>query len=1157
MVGPIRFDGPVSGIDYTSIIEKMLEGQRRPQLILKTRIETATLKKNAFLAVNLSLLGLQSAVNALSRPSSFQANKAVSSHESILAATGSSSATPGAASFTVRRLAQAHQVISNGFADANATAVTAAASTVSIELGGGHVDRATPVCFLNGQNGIDRGSIRIIDSAGKVGIIDLSGAVTVQDILDEINGAASVSVKATVTGNRLSIQDLAGGAGNLDISDFGADATATSLGIAKTGATLPSGAKFVFGAEINTVGLSTPLTLLNGGLGVRRNSDGATDFSIRTINGTDIDIDIASTDLTVGDVINRINTAAAGEVTASLAGNSIVLTDASGSNGSISILPPDSGLIPPAGQEPFDSFAVVDLGLAAITAGGAFQSNSAENSDGAQSGNRRFLVGNSLIPTLNSAMRSLLNGGTQTLTGTDPRGVSDGTLQIQDRLGTSVQVDVSRQALHTKNGSVGVGQSSLLLNGVTGIGAGSRIRISTSSGIEYRTVTEVSGNTLQLDAALAGSVQDNAAVHALNDGLEDIVRLINDRAAAAGVKVRVEQNPEGNGLRLVDTSGGSGTLGVTNVSGTAADDLGILQAVAASAINGTDLDTQWLAESTLLSTLNGGQGVTAGKIRIADAHGMQFDVDLSQAGDTTLARVVLDINGAATAAASGVRARINDTGDGLLLTDTAGGAPTTTLTVTELNGGRTARDLNIAGAAPGADPTRIDGSFEVAIAIAANAKLQDVANAINAKAIGVTASILNDGSGATPYRLVLTGSRAGEGARFTADSAIGGLTFSTSIRGQDAVLISGGSGTGGEPAVISSAGNTVTGILPGVTLTLRGTSASPVTVTVTRDDAAITAMAQSFVDAYNEVVKKIRENASFHPDTFAKGPLFSEAAILRTRRDLSRLALAPVPGIQVSDLNALDDVGIRSGAEGTLTFDSGKFSAALASSFDQVRDLFILQRKLTASTLAKDLNSGGGISELSGNDLRITARDGTVFEVDLAGATTLGSILTRINTAAGNGGRVTASISPDGFSLQLVDSSSPSTTPFSVANLPGATAASQLKIAKTLALGGNVIQGDIIGLKGDPGAAQRLSEALDLITADGAGLIATRIDAIDRSVNSLNESIKKVEKRALQVQENLIRKFTALEKIIAQSQSAQQRLSQLLAGFASQGTGSF
>ncbi len=1157
MVGPIRFDGPVSGIDYTSIIEKMLEVQRRPQLILKAQIDAATRKKNAFLAVNVSLLGLQSAVNALSRPSSFQANKTASSNESILAATGSSSATPGAASFSVRRLAQAHQMISNGFADANASAVTPAASTVSIEVGGGHIDRATPVSFLNGQNGIDRGSIRIIDSAGKVGIVDLSGAVTVQDILDEINGAASISVKATVAGNRLSIQDLAGGAGNLVISDFGTDATATSLGVARTSATLPSGAKFVLGSEINTVGLSTPLSLLNGGLGVRRNSDGATDFNIRTLNGTDIDIDIASTDLTVGDVINRINTAAAGELSASLAGNSLVLTDASGLNGAILVIPPDSGLIPPAGQEPFNSFAVVDLGLAVVTAGGAFQSNLAENSDGAQSGNQRFLVGNSLIPTLNSAMRSLLNGGTQSLSGAEPRGVSDGTLQLQDRLGASVQVDVSRQALHTQNGSVGAGQTSLLLNGVTGIGAGSRVRISTSSGIEFRTVTEVSGNTIRFDGALAGSVQDNAAVHALNDGLEDIVRLINDRAAAAGVQVRVEHNPEGNGLRIVDTSGGSGTLSVTNVSGTAAEDLGILQTVAASAINGTDLDAQWLANATLLSTLNGGQGVAAGKIRIADAHGIQFDVDLSQAGDTTLARVIQDINGAATAAASGVQARINDTGDGLLITDTAGGAPTTTLIITELNGGRTARDLNIAGAAPGATPNQINGSFEVTIDIAINATLQDVANAINAKGVGVTASILNDGSGATPYRLLLTGNRAGEAARFTADSAIGGLTFSTSIRGQDAVLLSGGGGTGGEPTVVTSAGNTVTGILPGLTLTLKGTSASPVTVTVTRDDAAITAMAQSFVDAYNEVVKKIRENASFNADTFAKGPLFSEPAILRTKRDLSKLALAPVLGIPTSDLNVLDEVGIRAGAEGTLTFDSGKFSGALASSFDQVRDLFILQRKLTVSTLVKDLNSGSGISDVSGNDLRITARDGTVFDVDLAGATTLGSILTRINTAAGNGGRVTASISPGGFSLQLVDSSFPSTTPFSVANVSGATAASQLKIAKTLALGGNTIQGDIIGLKGDPGAAQRLSEALDLITADGDGLIATRIDAIDTSVNRMNESISRIEKRALQVQENLIRKFTALEKVIAQSQSTQQRLSQLLAGLASQGNGSF
>ena len=69
----------------------------------------------------------------------------------------------------------------------------------------------------------------------------------------------------------------------------------------------------------------------------------------------------------------------------------------------------------------------------------------------------------------------------------------------------------------------------------------------------------------------------------------------------------------------------------------------------------------------------------------------------------------------------GVSASINANGDGLLLTDTAGGA--LKLKVEELNNGTTAKALNIAGTAAA---TTIDGSWEKTLDIAATDKLQDV-----------------------------------------------------------------------------------------------------------------------------------------------------------------------------------------------------------------------------------------------------------------------------------------------------------------------------------------------------------------------------------------------------------------------------------------------
>ncbi len=1130
MVGPIRFDGPVSGIDYTSIIQSLLEVRKRPLPRLQARIDETTARKNALLEINVSLLALKSAADALSRPSFFAATTASSSNPGALTAASTSSAVPGTATFTARRLAQQHQMVSNGFPDSALTPVAAVARTISIEIGGGFLDRRTPVSFLNGQAGFDRGSVRITDSAGRTGLLDLSGAFTVQDVLDEINGAPAFSVRASVAGNRLVVEDRAGGSGALAIADAGPDATATSLGIAGTGV-LVGGRSVIFGSDVNTVTGSTPLSLLNDGLGVRRNADASVDFTLTSTSGASVAVNLQAGDLTLQDVLDGINGAGT-TISAALAGNALVLVDSAAGDLSIA--------------SAADSFAAVDLGLGTIPFAGGFAPNAAETLDGLASGGPlRRIVGDALTPSLNSAGRAQLNGGMTALGGAEPRGVADGILSITDRLGATASVDLSRRVFNAKDAaSAGPGATSLALAAPPqGIGVGSRIRVSTSAGVEFRTVTAIGGNSVTFDRALAGSVAAGAGVTGLNGSLEDMVRLINDRAAAAGVGVRVELNREGNGLRVADLTGAAAFA--LTVAGAPASDLGIAGAVAAAAIEGGDLDVQHLGENTALRVLNGGLGVQAGRFRVIDTNGIQFDVDLTQPGDTTLGSAIRDLNLAAAAAGSAVAARINDTGDGLLLADAAPGAGT--LRVQELAGGRTARDLNLAGSAPSSSPAAIDGTFEFRVSVAAGATLQGVAGAVNARGIGVAAAVIRDGSPSIPYRLSLASQRMGLAGRMTVDTDIAGLSFSTAVAAQDAVLLYGAGGSGAEPAAITSASNTVSGAVPGLTLELHGPSTAPITVSVTRDTGAVVGQAQRLADSYNEVVGRIRELTVFNPETAETGLLFTDPAVRRVRRELASLVVAPVAGLPSSDLNALAEVGFRTAADGALAFDSGAFSSALQADFEGVRNLFILQRRLDVSTPLGDLNNGLGVGDAAGDDFTVTTQDGSTFAVDIAGASTVGAVLLRINAAPGNGGRVTAGISADGFSIELLDLTT-GPTPFSVQNVGNATAATRLKIAKTLPAGQNVLRGDIIGLQGDPGAAARLSERLDFVTRSGDGLLPRRADSLDESVEDLQESIRAIEERAKALEESLIRRFSRLETVIARSQSTSQRLSLLLTG---------
>ena len=311
-IGPVRFDGLSSGINYTEIISQLLSVERRPITIMQTRIAESTQRKTALLQVSASLLALKGSSDTLSRPSFFNRTLANSSNEGALVASGDQIAATGSFSFAVRKLAQSHQIVSNGFADSSTTAVASSDSAIRVEIGGGFLDNATPLSMLNGQAGVDRGSIRVTDSSGSVGVINLEGAVTVQDVLDTINTTTSVKVRASVASDRIVLEDLAGGSpSNFKVANYGSDSTATDLGIIGSGVSV-GGKTYIFGSDIHFIANSTRTSLLNDGLGIRRTNDGISDMRVTDTDGTSFEVDFRDADTTVLGIVDRINAAASG-----------------------------------------------------------------------------------------------------------------------------------------------------------------------------------------------------------------------------------------------------------------------------------------------------------------------------------------------------------------------------------------------------------------------------------------------------------------------------------------------------------------------------------------------------------------------------------------------------------------------------------------------------------------------------------------------------------------------------------------------------------------------------------------------------------------------------------------------------------------------------
>ncbi|MEE9294035.1 MAG: flagellar cap protein FliD N-terminal domain-containing protein, partial [Phycisphaerae bacterium] len=186
--------GLLSGLPIASIIDQLIAVQSRPLFLLQDRIDKVQAERTALAGLGARLLGLKSAVARFGKPELFRVSRATSNDEDVLTATAGEGAARGTFRFQVKSLVANHQLIGRGFVDTDRQPV--GAGTLSFEIGHGRLDNATTLDVLNGGDGVRRGTIEITDSAGEKAAIDLSTALTVEDVLVEINSRTDIAVSA-------------------------------------------------------------------------------------------------------------------------------------------------------------------------------------------------------------------------------------------------------------------------------------------------------------------------------------------------------------------------------------------------------------------------------------------------------------------------------------------------------------------------------------------------------------------------------------------------------------------------------------------------------------------------------------------------------------------------------------------------------------------------------------------------------------------------------------------------------------------------------------------------------------------------------------------------------------------------------------------------
>ncbi len=953
MPGTNSVSGLVSGLDTQNIVDQLIEIESYPLKLLQAKKELEQQKKEAWRTIQTKLLTFKLNAYALARTNLYKTKTVSSSDTSILTASASTSAKIGTYSLLVKQIATTHQSISAGFVDSD-TAIGSGSLTIKM---GGYIDKKTPLAFINNQSGFSRGSIKITDKAGNKATIDLSRAITVQDIIDTINENNTVQVEASVEGDHLVITDTSGGSGNFIIEEVSGGSSASSLGIlgSTSGTTIT-------GSDINNIVSTTALELLNENTGVRRYASGA-DIRITARDGSTFDVDISDAD-TVQDILDAINNASgnAGKVTISIDtdGNRFKITDNTGGTGNLTI------------QSLNSSYTAEDLGI-----NGSVASSS--------------LTGKAVIAGLNDVLLNRFNGGD---------GVDLGSFIIQDRAGNTATIDIS------------------------------------------------SAETLQ-----------------------DVLDAIN---SASAISVTASINSSYTGIKLTDTSGGTGTLSVTEAGGTTASDLGILGSTSSSTLEGSDVNLQFISRYTRLDSLNGGTGVTKGTIKITDRAGNSASISLNGSSIETIGDVIDAIN---NASGISVKARINDTGSGIVVIDLTG-EEENVLRIEDLNNGRMTKDLNIYGSTSAEQKkhgddlsyittstllSRLNDGLGVAsgyikitdrdgnsatIDLTSATTIQDVLNAINSASINVTATIdsttgnainlVDSSTGAGAFKVEELGSTTAEDLGILQADGVN----SSTISGKD---------------ILSDVNDRQLDLLNG----LSGVSGSWFTIT---NKSGYTATIDiSSARTIQDVIQTINGN---------------------TALQVTASFTSNGQGIKLTD---------TSGGTGTLSVSDGNGAAAslginVTASGSTINGNDILY--LTGSSSLQVVGDGKGVDNASGlDDIRIIARDGTTIDVNIDSASTIQDVIDAINNDADNGGKITASLSSDGLRLVITDNTGSTANNLSVQSINSTTTAEDLGIATSVATS-SVTGEELISIFGD-----RLLTALN----DFSGITTGTFTITDRS----------------------------------------------------------
>lgn len=334
--------------------------------------------------------------------------------------------------------------------------------------------------------------------------------------------------------------------------------------------------------------------------------------------------------------------------------------------------------------------------------------------------------------------------------------------------------------------------------------------------------------------------------------------------------------------------------------------------------------------------------------------------------------------------------------------------------------GGTLADGKYTGSTFELDPARVARTVTID---SSNNSLQGIRDAINKAGIGVTASIISDGSD-KPNRLVLTSDKSGETSSMrvsvAGDQDISDLlsyapngtqNMTQSNAGQNAKLTVNG-------VAITSQTNNVDNAVPGVTMTVAKIGTSSVGVAM--DTSGIKTALTNFVKAYNELNSTITGLTAVTPDlkqgaARTGGPLVGDSTTISLQTSLRKMFAASVPGLD-SSVKSLSQLGVAFQKDGTLKLDTGTLQTAIDKNSGDVIKLLATSGSTSDSLVSFVSSTSNSTVGTKGISISKLATQGTLVGSAPAGLNIIAGVNDNLSMTI-NGITTKATLVPGNYTI--------------------------------------------------------------------------------------------------------------------------------------------